>query len=428
MIGLIDCNNFFVSCERVFNPSLLRRPVMVLSNNDGCSVALSNEAKALGLKRGVPYFQEKEFCQRNGVVVISGHHRMYGNVSDRVMYTLRQLADDVEVYSIDEAFFRLRPMVGVEREDAARAIVRRIRRDVGIPTSVGLAPTKTLAKIAAHFAKKYPGYRSVAVIDDDEKRLKALRLTPVEDVWGVGRRLAPRLQRMGITTAADLAAIPPEKAAEMFNVTSRRMWRELRGEPCIGFELAAPDKQQICTSRSFAEMTDSLQKLREYIAAFVTIMSRKLRQQGGCAGQLTVFIMTNRHRPDLPQYNASATVALEEATADTPTLCAAAHRALASIFRPGHMYKRAGVLAGDIVDEEGVRLSLFADDVRRQRRRQLMRAVDDINASVTAHNSLHVASQIPTSAIVRHDLDAPGASGRSLQLIDKPLGDLLKSL
>lgn len=426
MVGLIDCNNFFVSCERVFNPALRARPVVVLSNNDGCAVALSNEAKKLGLKRGDAYFQIKEFCQRNGVTVISGRHKIYGNVSERVMYTLRQLADDVEVYSIDEAFMRLYNVDPQHLEEAARNIVYRIRRDVGIPTSIGLAPTKTLAKIAAHFAKKYPGYRSVAVIDNDEKRLKALSLTPVDDVWGIGRRLGPRLKRMGLVTAADLAALPHEKVQEMFNIVTQRTWRELNGEPCITMELTPPDKQQICCSRSFAHMTDSATTLREYMAGFVTIMSRKLRQQHSCARVITAFILTNRHRLDLPQYQASTSVMLEEATADTPTLCAAAARALAVIYRPGYQYKRAGVIATDISAEDATSLSLFADDGRRQKRRRLMSAIDRINASVTAHDALHVASQTRTSDIARHDLDTPLGTS-TLQLLDRPLGDLLKN-
>ena len=201
MIGLIDCNNFFVSCERIFRPELAGRPVVVMSNNDGCAVAMSNEAKALGIKRGVPIYQIRQLVRKHGVATISGNHRMYGNISSRVMATIGTIVPEIEIYSIDEAFLDMSLWEGEMLETKGRNIVARVRREVGVPTSLGIAPTKTLAKIAARFAKKYPGYKGVCIIDSDEKRRKALSMTSIEDVWGIGRRLGKRLRQYNITTA-----------------------------------------------------------------------------------------------------------------------------------------------------------------------------------------------------------------------------------
>ena len=233
MFALVDCNNFFVSCERVFRPELASRPVIVLSNNDGCAVALSNEAKALGLKRGNPYFKVKDICERHGVAVLSGNHRLYGDMSSRVMATLQALTDaPLEVYSIDEAFIVIPEGVG-DVADFGRYVVERVKRLTGIPTSMGIAPTKTLAKVAARFAKKYPGYKGACLIDSEEKRLKALALTEVGEVWGIGRRLSRKLTERGIDTALKLASLDENTVTRLFTVTGLRTWRELNGTPCI---------------------------------------------------------------------------------------------------------------------------------------------------------------------------------------------------
>lgn len=390
MYGLIDCNNFFVSCERVFNPVLADSPVIVLSNNDGCAVALSNEAKALGIKRGDPYFKIEDLCKDNGVYVYSGNHRLYGDMSRRVMSVLREHVEHLEVYSIDEAFFTAQ--YSSDMAEYGRMLVKTIRRNVGIPTSVGFAPTKTLAKIAGRFAKKYTGYRFCCVIDSEEKRIKALSLTDVADVWGIGRRLCRRMDSLGVKTALDFARLPEERVRKLFNVTVVRTWMELNGTPCIEPEHAEPAKKQICCSRSFDEMISDFDRLSEAVASFVTVASRRLREQKSCAGSITVFVHTNRFREDLDQYVNSASEQLDEAVADTPTLASAATRALRRVFRQGYFYKKAGVLLTDIVPADSMQQSLFKDAADRDRRRRLMDAIDRINNAGKMRDTVHIAS------------------------------------
>lgn len=401
MIGLIDCNNFFVSCERVFDPSLRRRPVIVLSNNDGCAVAMSNEAKKIGIKRGTPFFQMKDIVERHQVAVLSGNHRLYGDMSSRVMATISEIIPEIEIYSVDECFIRFDRWPTEDIAVTGHDIVKRVRRNVGIPTSLGIAPTKTLAKIAARFAKKFPAYNSVCVIDSEEKRLKALALTPVEDVWGIGRRLGRKMRARRINTALDLASLPASEIRHLVNIVGERTWRELRGEPCIEMEITAPDKKQICCSRSFANMIFEADSLFEATAAFAAIASRKLRQQGSAAASVSVFIHTNTHREDMEQYHASNFIQLPEATNDVMTLTEAAIRALRPIFRKGFGYKKAGIIITDIVPADALQQSLFTDADDREKRRRLMRVMDSINSGTKARDMVHVATRTPLESCVR---------------------------
>lgn len=391
MVGLIDCNNFFVSCERIFRPDLLARPVVVMSNNDGCAVAMSNEAKALGIRRGVPVYQIKRIIKEHGVVTLSGNHRLYGDISSRVMATISSVVPDIEIYSIDEAFLDLSPWHdSTELEQIGRKIVSLVRRNVGVPTSLGIAPTKTLAKIASHFAKKYPGYRGVCMIDNDEKRIKALKLTKITDVWGIGRRLGKRMHEVGIETAFQFAQLPIDRIHSLLNVNGERTWRELNGDPCIDVDMHEPDRKQICTTRSFRDPCTTIEPLRDAITWFSSNVARKLRMQKGCAKNITVFIQTNSFRPDQPQYYGNQTIELEEATDDTLTLSSTAVRMLYGIFREGYTYKRAGVMITDIVSNSSVQQSLFADPASREKRARLMKALDSINSSGGSVAKLHV--------------------------------------
>lgn len=403
MVGLIDCNNFFVSCERVFNPGLMRKPVIVLSNNDGCAVALSEEAKALGIKRGDPYFKIRHICDSNLVTVYSGNHKLYSDMSSRVMATLASLTSNIEVYSVDEAFFDLGNMTDGHIEDKGRFIVKKIRRDTGIPTSMGIAHTKTLAKIAARFAKRYHGYRCVCLIDDDNKRRKALSLTPIENVWGIGRKLGKKLPATGVMTALDFADIPYSTIHKEFNITTERTWRELNGEPCVDMTPEETEKKQICCSRSFGEMIKTLDGLTKAIATFTTIAARKLRKQNSCASAISVFIQSNRFRNDMEQYSNSAIRIMEESTADTSMLLNAAIKALESIFRHGISYKRAGVILSGIVNDTLVQPSLFISQDKRERRNNLMKIIDTINASSATHDTIHIASYEPVTQLSRHE-------------------------
>lgn len=423
MIGLIDCNNFFVSCERVFRPELAGKPVVVMSNNDGCAVAMSNEAKALGIKRGTPIYQLRQLIRKHGVATITGNHRLYGNISSRVMATIGSIVPEMEVYSVDESFLDMSVWKGEELESTGRKIVAKVRRDVGIPTSLGIAPTKTLAKVAAKFAKKYPAYRGVCIIDSEEKRRKALALTPIGDVWGIGRRLGVKLSQYNVTTALDLADMPLYKVQKILNVIGERCWRELNGEPCIEGDVGEALNKQLCVSRSYKKSVDDIEQLREAVSGYSDSVARRLRRQHGCARSVTVFIQTNSFRPELPQHYGSMTIPLDEATDDTLTITGAAVKALSSIFRRGYAYRRAGVVITDIVSRDAVQQNLFCEPLRREKRKRLMEIMDHINDGECTRDLLHSAASAPRKASEREmkgqqkDTGAPPASEKFLRIM-----------
>lgn len=408
MIGHIDCNSFFVSCERVFRPDLENKPVVVLTNNDGCISSLSPEAKKLGLKRGQPFFRFKEIIEANDVVCFSCNHRLYGDMSSRVMTTLRSIADEVEVYSIDDAFIMLDGHADSELQDFGRFVVRKIRRDVGIPTSMGIAPTKTLGKLASHFAKRYPAYNGVAVIDTIEKARKATNLVQVEDVWGIGRRTAEKLHRIGIHTALMLADTPEERIKEMFNVTLQRTWRELNGQPCIPYEASHGEQKSMTSSRSFATDLSDFASLSEAVSEFATTIARKLRRSDMYALEISVYLATNRFHTDEPQIFDSAQVSFPEGTNDTITIAEAALDALKRIFRKGYRFKKGGLTVTRMIHREGLQMGLFTDPRQRDKRQRLMHTIDSVNASYNSRDIIRIASTgNGISALVRHDLGSP---------------------
>lgn len=402
MFGLIDCNNFFVSCERVFDPSLRDVPVVVLSNNDGCAVAISNEAKQLGIKRGVPLYQIRNLVDRYKVRVFSSNFRLYGDMSARVMSVLSSQAENVEVYSIDEAFFQPTGINESELQDYGRSIVRRIRRCTGIPTSVGIAPTRTLAKVASKFAKKYPGYRSACIIDSEEKRRKALSLIELGDIWGIGRRLDKHFKARGLRTALELADMTEEELSD-YNIVVKRTWQELNGIPCISIEHDSHDQKQMCCSHSFSPCITTPDEMREAIASFAANIGTRLRRHDLCAATISVFIHTNRFRTDLDQYYNSAFVTLDEPTDDTLAITTAATGAMRSIFRRGYDYKKAGIIVTEIVPKDSVQPSLFIDGNERERRSRLMTAMDRINTSHSLRDKVHAASFTPISAHIKRE-------------------------
>lgn len=391
MIGLVDCNNFFVSCERVLRPDLAHKPVVVLSNNDGCIVALSNEAKALGLKRGMPYFQIRTLVENDEVVALSGNHKLYGDMSRRVMATLGTLVDSLEVYSIDEAFMQLGTELGV-LDEYGRYVVNHIRECTGIPVSVGIARTKTLAKIAAHFAKKYPAYQGACLIDTLEKEQKALSLTEIGEVWGVGRRLRARFERMGIHTALDFATMPQEAVEGMLSVVGQRMWRELNGTPCVVHDPVDVNKQTLTSSRTFAKELYTLEELRQVVCTFASILGRRLRRQNGYVLELSVFLATNRFHEHDAQYCNSASQRLHMPVNDTPNIATAAAEALNKVYRPGYGYKKAGLALTHLTGGDAVQTGLFDDHADMERRRRLMAAMDRINALPGMADAVHIAS------------------------------------
>ena len=391
MYGLCDCNNFFASCERVFRPELEGLPVVVLSNNDGCVIARSNEAKALGIRMGHPYFQIRDLEKRHNVAVFSSNFNLYGDMSRRVIWTLRRMVPAAEVYSIDEAFLDLRGIETGRLEELGRHISRTVRRNTGIPVSIGIAPTKTLAKIASKLCKEYPKLQGACLMYRPQDIEKVLRKFPIEDVWGIGRKHRRMLQAANVRTAWDFVQRPEAWIRGRMGVTGLRTWKELQGEACIDFESAPPAKQQITVSRSFAHELTQYEEIHTSVAAFVSMAAEKLRRQQSLCGEVTVYILTNRHREELPQYFESQTVRPVVPTDDTLELVPLAAKALQRIFRKGYGYKKAGITLSDISSRTGLQTDLF-DPVDRARHARLMDAMDATNRTY-GRNSVVVAAQ-----------------------------------
>lgn len=391
MYGLCDCNNFFVSCERLFRPDLERRPVVVLSNNDGCVIARSNEAKALGIRMGQPFFQIRELAARCGVEVFSGNMALYGDLSRRVIHTLRAMVPAAEVYSIDEAFLDLGGIGLVQLDDLGHRIARTVRRHTGIPVSIGMAPTKTLAKIASHLCKRYPRLEGACLMHRAEDIRKVLGRYPIEEVWGVGRKYRRMLQEAGVGTALDFTLRSEGWIRNRMGLPGVQLRSELLGTPCFDFENTPQPRQQISRSRSFACEIGDYEQLRTIVAAFTAECAERLRRQGSLCGEATVYILTNRHRDDLPQYYESETLRLATPTDDTLELVHRLGEGLRRIFRSGYGYKKAGVVLSRIVPREGAQSDLF-DPVDRERHARLMRAVDAANR-LHGRDSVVVAAQ-----------------------------------
>ena len=393
MFALVDCNNFFVSCERVFKPELEGRAVVVLSNNDGCVVARSNESKAMGIKMGTPFFQLKKQVEKGQLVACSSNYALYGDLSSRVMSILSEAAPRIEIYSIDEAFLHLEGIPEEKIPELCHSLVRKIRKWVGIPVSIGVAPTKTLAKIASHFAKRYKGYKGVCIIDSEEKRRKALSLTPIGDVWGVGRRNAAKMPSLAVRTALDYAERPSAWAQEYFNLPGLRTWMELQGKVAVAEELGEKRKT-ICTSRSFAEMTSDEKDLVLKVSDFAAQCARKLRQENTAASEVTTFLMTNRFREDMQQYFPSVTIHLPEASSSIQDIVGSALKALRAIYKPGYSYKKAGVIVSDIVPSDQIQGSFFGTDpLLKEKQDKLSRIIDEVNGK--GEGLLRLATQRP---------------------------------
>lgn len=399
MYALVDCNNFFVSCERVFRPQLEGKAVVVLSNNDGCVVARSNESKAMGIKMGTPFFKVRDLVDQGRLTACSSNYALYGDLSSRVMSLLADAVPKIEIYSIDEAFMHLEGIDPDKVPQLCRDLVLKIRKWVGVPVSIGVAPTKTLAKIASHFAKTYKGYRGVCMIDTDAKRLKALSLTPIDDVWGIGRRMAPKLLERGVRTALDYTERPREWVASNFNVTAVRTWEELQGRRCVE-EDTLERRQSICTSRSFADTIEDPDELLLRISDFAAMCAHKLREEGSAASEVTTFMYTNRFREDQAQYFPSATIRLDVAASSTQEIVGAALKAFRTIFRDGYKYKKAGVVVSGITSSDTVQATLFDHDGdMREKHDRISKVIDAVNAAGSSSSSgqslLRLATQRP---------------------------------
>jgi len=378
MYALVDCNNFYASCERHFDPLLVGRPLVVLSNNDGCVVARSAEAKLLGIPMGAPAFEWKALFDRYNVAVYSSNYALYGDMSERVMQTLKDLVQKVEVYSIDEAFLDLSGYAYRELTNFAQEIREQVYQWTGIPVSVGVAPTKTLAKIANKWAKKQATDRSVKLLDQPQEIEGILRKMQVEEVWGVGRRHGRMLRRYGIQTAYDLSQVHEDWVRRKMTIVGLRTVRELRGIPCIPLEELSSPKKHICTARSFGHTLTELEPMREAVANYAARCGEKLRRQHSCASQLSVFVETHPFQVDQPQYTNSREYRLPVPTHYTGELVHYATKGLTEIFRSGYRYKKAGVIVSGMVPEDQIQGQLF-DTLNRQQHRLAMQAIDRIN-------------------------------------------------
>lgn len=396
MFALVDCNNFYCSCERVFNPALRNKPVVVLSNNDGCIIARSNEAKALGIKMGEPFFKIRQTLEEKKVAVFSSNYALYGDMSHRVMSLLSEFTPDITIYSIDEAFLQLPtaehdPTFSIE--EYGKKIVRTVTKGTGIPVTIGIAPTKTLAKIASHFGKQYAGYKNVCLIDTEEKRAKALQLTPIHEVWGIGRRLSPQLAYYGIRTAWDLTQKSEQWVRRNFSVTLARTWKELQGDSCIDIE-ELPHCKSICTSRSFPEKGISeLPLLEEAVANFAASCSRKLKQQHTACYGMTIFAYTSRFPTSGHPYQLSQTCSFSVATSDRQEIVSRAVEVLRQHWPDDitPFIKKAGVIVWGIIPDTAIQAQLF-DPIDRGKQMALSKAIEEINRK-NGHNMVRIAVQ-----------------------------------
>lgn len=396
MYGLVDCNNFFASCERVFRPDLRNRPVVVLSNNDGCIIARSNEAKALGIPMGSPYFKVKNIIEQNEVTVFSSNYVLYGDMSRRVMSVLSDFVSDMEIYSIDEAFINLEGMELSGFEDYIRNIARSINKGVGIPVTIGVAPTKTLAKVAAYFGKKYPGYKGVCIIDSDEKRIKALMKLPISEVWGIGRHLSKSMDKYGIKTAWDFIQKNESWIKNEFTVTGVKTWKELHGISCIERNDMA-EKKSICTSRSFAgKGIDNIEALEEMVANFAADSARKLRQQQSVCSAITLFARSDRFNTSSTFHQMYENIMLDIPTSDTAEIITHTLERLRACFCKECSYKKAGVILWNISLEKHTQTNLF-DSINRIKQKRTIMAVDKINR-INGKNTIRIASQSQNTA------------------------------
>lgn len=394
MWGLVDCDNFFCSCERVFRPELNRRPVVVLSNNDGCVVALSKEVKAMGIKLGLPYFQLLQKYPDSGITAFSSNYKLYGDMSARVMATIREEVPRLHQYSIDEGFIDLQGISAEKLKEFGESLSRKVLKWTGIPVTIGIAPSKTLAKVAARFGKKYPAYNKCCLIANEEQRLKALQLFKVEDVWGIGRRIARKLNQAGVFTAYEFTQKPRDWVKQRFHVPGVRTWLELRGEDVIPIdEMDTKTKQTIVTSRSFPDMITDIDILREHFANYAARCAMKLRRQHTVCGMVTSFVQSNFFREDLPQYSNSASFVFTTPTSTATEIVKAALEALHRIFMPGIHYKRGGVMVSDITSAKAIQPDLFEfDSILSRKYRTISEAIDEINLRLGA-DTVILASQ-----------------------------------
>lgn len=378
IVALVDCNNFYVSCERVFDPSLEGKPVAVLSNNDGCIVSRSNEIKALKIPMGAPGFKHEALIRKHGGMLLSSNYALYGDMSARMMEVLARFSPELEVYSIDEAFLGLNGFRIRDLEEYGKKIKRTAKKWTGIPVSVGISKTKTLAKIANHYAKRVPAFRGSLVLLDDERIEKALKQTPVAEIWGIGRQYDKFLRQNGIENAWQLRNAPEQFIDHYMTSVGHKTVLELQGFSCIDMDDAPTPKKSVICSKSFGKQVSDLAELEEAVSTYITRAAEKIRSQQSVAGYLMVFLNTNRFKEG-PQYNNSAQTTLSTPTAYTPDLIRVGLELLRDLYLPGFEYKKAGVMLADIMSEEDVPLSLIETNYLDDERKALIDAIDRLN-------------------------------------------------
>lgn len=393
MFALVDGNNFYASCERVFNPAYNGKPIVVLSNNDGCVIARSNEAKALGIKMGAPAFMFDEVYKKHGVIVKSSNYALYGDMSNRMANILKQFTPDVEVYSIDESFLQFQGFELHDLNQIGLEMRQRVYKWIGIPVSIGLAPTKALAKVANKIAKKYhERTNSVYSIDTEEKRIKALKWTKIEDVWGIGRRISKKLQAIGINNAYEFTLLPDEYVRTEFSVVGLRLKNELCGISVLSLEEVA-DKKNIACTRSFAKPLTDLKEMEERVSTYSSKCAEKLRKQGSHCNHLMVFIHTNPFRQDQAQYAKNVIIKLPYPSNSDITLSQYALKGLKAIFKKGYNYKKAGVIVGGITPATDYQINMFLNE--NPKHKHLMKVMDSINGKFGGEKIIKLASQNP---------------------------------
>ncbi|NVJ87991.1 MAG: Y-family DNA polymerase [Flavobacteriaceae bacterium] len=377
MYALVDCNNFYASCERVFNPNLQGKPVAVLSNNDGCVIAMSDEAKAIGLPFGAPIFKWNQFCKHNNITVLSSNYPLYGDMSARVMNILAQFSPDVEVYSIDESFLQFKGFENYDLQDYAIKIRSRILKWTGIPTCVGIAPTKGLSKVANKMARKdLVKSKGVCVIDSNEKRIALLKATPIDKIWGIGKASQKKLIAKGCKTAYDFSLLPSSWVLKTLTITGWRLQKDLQGIPKIPLE-EITSKKMIATTRSFDYTYDDINYITERVSTFAASCAEKLRKQNSSCHMLIVQLASNRHKQELTQHVESKTVVFSFPTDSTLTISKAAVEGVKSIFKSGIQYKKAGVIVAGLVPNDNYQLNLFSHE--NPKHKPLMQAIDKLN-------------------------------------------------
>lgn len=377
VFAIVDCNNFYVSCERVFNPSLNGKPVIVLSNNDGCAVARSNEVKKLDIGMGSPIFKQKDKIEKHGIYVFSSNYALYGDMSQRVVQVLSEFCEDLEVYSVDESFLDITSTRADQRIELGRAIKATVKKQTGIPVSVGIAHTKTLSKIAVRLAKKSPKADGVLDLTDHKYHDRALELTPIDDVWGVGWRYARFLKVYGITNARQLRDADKNFIRKKMGVNGTRLIEELKGVQCYPLDRNPSQKKNITVSRSFGKPVSTLLELKEAVATYATRAAEKLRKEHLTAGLITVFIMTDRFKPESFYYNTKS-MRLAVSTSNSPEIIRAALTGLEEIFRKDCLYKKAGIYLSELGSDSMVQTIMF-DPIDRERSTRLMASLDRIN-------------------------------------------------